>query len=208
LGEVPQGEVLRLERLLEGRPEHPGLDPDGEVRLVDLDDAVEPGQVQGDPRGRAPVLDAADDRRAAAVRDDRRVARLGPVEDGDHVVRGARERHEIRRVVEATVQRPYDVSIGLPIGVSGPRHGVRGEGLFEDRRRDQPRPVQDRIVGDRRDRPVDRHPRPERALGELEARLVVVGLVGPAPTPPRAFPPPAHDEAACHTIPYGVRRAR
>ena len=136
-----------------------------------------------------------------------------PSRGGDHVVasvRGTATRSG--GFVEVAVQRPDDVAVGLPVGVGGPGQGVRGEGLFEDRRRDQPGPVEDRVVGDRRDRPVDRHPRPQRPLGELEARLVVEGLIGPAPAPPRALPPPArrpaHDEAACHTIPYGVRRAR
>jgi hypothetical protein len=86
-----------------------------------------------------PRLDAADDARAAAEGDDRRVGDLAPLEHRPELVLVAWVGDRIRRMVEAPAERAHDVAVGLAVGVRGALVGVRGADLGELGRRLEPR---------------------------------------------------------------------
>src|SRR5581483_9863355 len=89
LREVPQRQSVRPELVLERRPEHAGLDARRPRRAIDLEDAIEPAEVDAEDAPTARVgrrLHAAHDARPAAVRDRDQVALAAPVEEPDDVV--------------------------------------------------------------------------------------------------------------------------
>ena len=87
---------------------------------------VEPAEVEADHRPVVAVrrLDAADHRRAAAVRDDHRVASTRPVEDRDHVRLVGGEGDHVGRPAPVAVEGAHDVAERLAVGVPGPGHVV------------------------------------------------------------------------------------
>jgi hypothetical protein len=66
LREVPQGEPVRAQPALQHRAQGAALDPGGPAHRIDLEHAIERGQVHRQPGQVAAVLHAADDRAAAA----------------------------------------------------------------------------------------------------------------------------------------------
>ena len=83
---MPQGQPVRAELVLEVRAEDAALHAGGPTGRVDLEDPVEPPEVEGDRRAVEARLDAADDRAAAAVRHDGDPLPAAPLEDGRDLV--------------------------------------------------------------------------------------------------------------------------
>src|SRR5439155_23336041 len=110
----------------------------GARRAVDVEDAIEPREVERDgaPVAVADVgLDAADDARASAVRDHRRAPGRRPVEHSPSVVLRAREGDQVGRVREVATEGAHDVAERLPVGVGGTVVGRFGEDRAELGRR-------------------------------------------------------------------------
>ncbi len=84
------------------------------------------GGVQRDHRPVEPRLDSADDRAAAAVRDDRDPFARTPIEYVDHALLAAGTRDQVGHAVEAGQQVARDVAKRLAARVTGPVDGVGG----------------------------------------------------------------------------------
>ena len=126
LREVAQREAVLSELLLERGPGRPRLDARRPRERVDLEHPVERAEVHRHRRPVAGRLDAADDARAAAVRDRDRARVLAPGEHALEVGLVRRTRDHVRRRVEAAPERPDDVAVGLSVRVRRARVGVRG----------------------------------------------------------------------------------
>ena len=86
LRKMPERETVRLQGGLEGRAEDAALDARGAAGAVDLQDLIEPLEIEADRAGEAVAhvrIDAADHARAAAERDHRGAGGAGPVEQRD-----------------------------------------------------------------------------------------------------------------------------
>src|SRR5437870_7538604 len=122
LREVAEREPVRPELLLERGAEYAGLDARRARGAIDLEHAVEAGEIQGDGAGVARAdgrLYAAHDARAASVRDDRRVRSRAPLEHGRDLLFRLREGDQVGRVREVAAQRAHHVAEGLAVGVPG-----------------------------------------------------------------------------------------
>ena len=120
---VPDREAVGLQRRLDRRTQDAGLDARGAAGPVDLEDLVEPPQVEADRAGVAVAdgrLDAANDRRAAAEGHDGDVRHARPIEHGDDVCFARRKGDQIRRVGEIAIPGPDRLRIGLAVGVQEP----------------------------------------------------------------------------------------
>ena len=184
LGEEAQGEVVRAELVLERGSQHTGLDAGGPTGPVDLQHAVQGGQVEGRHTGvrTGRALHAADDRGPTAERDDRDVRVRRPVEHGDDVGLVARAEHDVGSRAHVAVQGPDHVAVGLAAGVgsAGLRRAVadrveRGRHCGTGRRQVE--------IGDPRNR--------QRGVGQAGDQPAECGALGvgqrlvlPSPTPP------------------------
>ena len=195
---VADGQAVRRQRLGECRPGRPGASavtrPDP---LVDGRHAGEPRQVDGDERvGRRPGVDAADDARAAAIRDQPGSRRSGEVEDradlgavcgpGDGIGdRVEAAEPQVEQVGERLAAGVPDASLGIGVEevVRGNPRGRHGLDHVRERREGR--------RGGGADLRLD-----ERAAGVAEMRVDV--LEPPAvPTPHRAIvPDPVAPDAA------------
>ena len=104
------------------RPGRARLDARGARHRVDLQDAVEPPEVE---RHRAVVagpadrVGAADHARATAVRGHRQVLGIRPLERGQHLRLVGRVRHDVGHVRELAAQRPHHVEVRGAVPVEG-----------------------------------------------------------------------------------------
>ncbi len=184
LRKVAQGQPVRPQLGFEVGPEHARLDPRRPAGGVDVEHAVEGGEVERD-HAAAPVpavLHSPDHRTARSVGHDDRVRALGPVQEVHDVLLAAGEGDLVRCRTEFAAQGPYDVAVGLAVGVGGPvRRGV-GHQVGEGGRRADPglRQIDAADVGHRQ-RGVGRTG-DQRAEGG--ALAVGQGLVLGAPAPP------------------------
>ena len=195
LREVAQRQPVLAELLLEPRAGRAGLDARRARDRVDLEHAVEraAGRSTTAPRSRPrPRLDAADDARAAAVRDRRRARRRRTSR--------APPRPRPRRAGSATTsggwskspaERAHDVAVGLAVGVRG---AVVALGRATSPRARPAAPAAARAARPPRAGPAPRARRPEAraarrspaaAASQLLARRLLV-LVAPAPVLPPA----------------------
>ncbi len=120
---VPDGEPVRLQRRLDRGPADPALDASGAARRVDLEHAVEMAQIEADRAGVAVAhmrLDAADDRGAAAERNDGDLRLARPIEHGGDVDFALRQGHEVGRVGEVAREGAHRFRIGLAVRVQKP----------------------------------------------------------------------------------------
>ena len=195
LREEPQRQAVRPQLVLQPRPEHAGLDPGRPTGAVDLEDAVEPAEVEADDAGVVPVqarLDSADDRTAAPVRDDRDLRPRTPVEHVDHVPLVDRPHHQIGDVAQIAGQVADDVAEGLAAAV---RRAVGRPGRADARQRRRRREAYRRQVERRHIRRLVRggnrpgHRRRHPSDQGLALRRTD-GVLHAAPAPPR--PGPAH----------------
>ena len=121
---------MRLQRGLDRRAAHTGLDARGAAGPVDLEDPVEPTQIEADGAGIAVAddrLDTADDRGAASERDDGDVRSARPLEHGGHVRLARGNGDEVRRVGEVALKGANRLGIGLSVGVQAPLVGIGRE---------------------------------------------------------------------------------
>lgn len=186
LREVPQRQPVRPQLRLQVRAESTRLDPRGAADPVDLQDPVQPRQVQGEDTGMLPgaVLDPADDRTARPVRDHGDIRPGGPVEQLHHVPLLPGAGDQIRRGRHVPVQRADHVPEGLAVGVGRPVGRGGGHEMGEGGGRAHPDRRQ-RQRGDRRNR-ERRLRRPGDQSGERDALRVGQRLVEGAPAPPGA----------------------
>ena len=201
LREVPQGQPVRAELVLQCRTEHSCLYACGPAHAVDLQDPVETGEIEAHRGSVEARLDPADDRGAAPKGHDRHARRRRPVEDGDDVLLMSRSEHEVGSMPHVALEVAHDVAIGLAVrvrrairGVVGrdPRQGVRSAdpGLREAEVGDLGRLVDGEVVVGQE----GRHPG-----HELVGLGAGHGVLDGAPTPPGS---------ACHVVdPRGRRRA-
>ena len=147
------------------------------ARLIDLEHAIEPAQVEADGAGVGLAdrrLDAADDRGAAAEGDDGDLRPARPLEHGRNVGFACRQGDEVGRVGEVAREGADRFRIGLAVGVQEPLVGVlrqdaRKRGGRSDARRAE------RNVGllrRRREAGLD-----AEAIGDEAAELVPLGIV-------------------------------
>src|SRR6185369_8410447 len=118
--------------------EHARLDARRARRAIDLEHTVESSEVERDgaaPAAVEPRLDAADDARAAAVRDHREPLAGTPVENRGDVCRARRESDEVGRVWILAPQGTHDVAAGLAVGVAGAIRRIAREELRQGGRR-------------------------------------------------------------------------
>jgi hypothetical protein len=185
---VAEGEPAAAQVVLEVGPEHPRLDPRSARDLVDLEHAVEAAEVDRDRSGvilTHPRLDAADDTRAAAVRDRRDPRVRAPAQDRLELRLVGRPGDQVRRVLELAAEPADDVAVRLAERVRGAVVAVGAEEAGERRRRLDPRLAQlDPVEGDRLVDPLDLETEPlvDRLRCGLEPRPVRL-LVLPAPAP-------------------------
>ena len=196
LRKMPQRQAVRLERALQRGTQHAALDPRRAARAVDLEQPVEPAQVEADRAGEALAdrgLDAADHARAGAERDHRGSGLGGPLQHRTDVRFGPRLCNHIWRIVEVMREDAYRIRERLAVAVQQALVGIARADRRETCRRPQPRRAQ-RHVPDRRRRlprqiletevlPVER----QQAPLLLDAQPVA--LEAPAPELPA---PPAH----------------
>ena len=133
LREMAQREAVRPQRRLECGPVDACLRPGRSRLTVDFEHLIELAQVDAHRAGVLVVevaLHAADDRRAAAVRDRRHAGVAAPVEQRHDVglVAGARRG---RAVGEVAVQPAPDVAVRLAVRVRGALFGVGGAEVGE-----------------------------------------------------------------------------
>lgn len=184
LREVAQGEAVGPQLRLQYGAERAGLDAGRTAGGVDLQDPVHGGEVerQHGAVGVAAVLDAADDRGAAAEGDDGHVLLAGPVQQVGHLPVVGRAGDQVGDPAGPAAQRPDDVAVGLAHRVRGARLGVGGDQVRQGRRRCRAGPG-DGQVGD----PGDRQWAGQGARQQRSQRgaLRVAGVgVGVAPAPP------------------------
>ncbi len=208
--------------LLQPRPSGAALDPRRQRFRLDLEHAVEPPQIH---RHHRPVaesrLDPADDAGAAAERDHRGTAGLGPAQHRLDLRLVARTRDQVRRILELPPEPTDDVSVGLAQCPRGPLVLVVGEQVAEPVRLLQPRLAQlDRVQRHRRLRLAaepEPLPNPSGSLAQLLLRGRLI-LVPPPPvlqpslgthkltTRRDAVPPAGHSSAAQPCVRQGVPR--
>ena len=122
----------------EPRPVRARADPRRERDRVDLVQGVERAQVERHSAAetvRDARLDAADDTRAAAVRDHRGVRRGRPLEQCLDLALVARARDKIRDVVVAPAERAHAIEVRLAVSVPGPVRGCGAAACGERARR-------------------------------------------------------------------------
>ena len=120
---VADGEAVRLQGRLDRRPANAALNARGAARRVDLEHPVEMAHVEADRAGVAVAdgrLDPADDRGAAAERNDRDLRAARPIEHGRDVGFALRQGDEIGRVGEVASEGAHRFRIGLAVGVEKP----------------------------------------------------------------------------------------
>ena len=108
-------------------PADPALDARGAARRVDLEHPVEAAQIEADRAGVGLAdrrLDAADDRGAAAERNDGDLRAARPVEHGGDVGFALGQGDEVGRVGEVAREGAHRFRIGLAVGVQKPLVGV------------------------------------------------------------------------------------
>ena len=124
---VADGEAVRFQRRLDRRSANAALDARGAARAVHLEHPVEMAHVEADRASIAVAddrLDAADDRRAAAERNDREFRAARPVEHGGDIGFGLRQGNEVGRVGEVAREGAHRLGIGLAIGMEEAFVGV------------------------------------------------------------------------------------
>jgi hypothetical protein len=119
LREVAERQPLGSQLVLEGRPEDAGLDVRRPGDPIDLEDLIEPFEVEAD-RGAAWRGDAADDRGAATPGHHRDARVAAPVEHRRDLVRGARAHHQVGDLGDVPVERPDHVPEGVAVSVPEP----------------------------------------------------------------------------------------
>ena len=139
LREVAQRQAVRGQQPLGVGPAHAGLQHRRPRLLVDLDQAVEAGQVEGDHAGVAVAVgdQSADHRRAAPERHQRDVLAHAPVEHRLHLAGVGGPDDGVRGVGAVAAADPDQVVGGLAPRVHEPGVVVGGDVLGADHR-DQP----------------------------------------------------------------------
>ena len=127
LREVAQRVAVRAELLLEHRSEGAGLDPRRPRHRVDLEHPVEAAEIDRDDAGE-PVtdgaLDAADDRRAAAVGDRRDAGDAHQSSTATTSASVAGKATTSGGCRQVAVDGPHDVPVRLAVRVPGPVAGA------------------------------------------------------------------------------------
>ena len=185
---VPQGEAVFSELGLEARPGRAGLDARRARGAVDLEQRVEPAQVERHRRPLDARLDAADDARPAAVRDDHGAGVRGPGQHALDVGLVARVGDDVGRMVEAAAEGADEVDVALAVGVARAIVGVgradhgQGVGRLDARRGQRDLGQRHRLLDvGRAEAEVFDQARRRRA--DLVGRRTLV-LVPPAPVRP------------------------
>ena len=123
-------------------PADPALDPRRAARRVDLEHPVQAPHIEAHRPGIGVAdrrLDAADDRGAAAERNDGDLRAARPVEHGGDLGFVRRQGDEVGRVGEVAREGADRLGIGLAVGVQEPLVRVVRQDVCERRRRDDAR---------------------------------------------------------------------